>query len=225
MAQFSLRLFEDILSAAQAPVYLPAANRAIYVVDGDVKVEFNEGAQHHRPDSAWLGGDAISLLAGSAGATLWRWELLSGEPGTSGLISAAPGAKSVCKLDRQIELDVRQDWLLRCDKVQFPPGGVAHTHVHQGPGIRCCLNGEITIETQGQTHVHGPGDAWLELGHEPVLAPTTEKRDTAFIRCFVLPQACRGRSSIRYVKPEDAAKPKPQQYHVFGERFVRIDHL
>jgi hypothetical protein len=129
----------------------------------------------------------------------------------------------VCKLSETIELDARQHWLMRCDKVEFPPGGIAHTHVHQGPGIRCCLHGEITIETLGTKHRHGPGDAWLELGHAPVLAPTTRERETAFIRCFVLPRACRGRSSIRYVNPEDMDKQKLQRYHVFGERFMALD--
>lgn len=225
MALFSLRLFEDVLPANLAPVYLSAASRALYVVDGDVTVEFADGAQHQAAESAWLGDSAIALLAGVNGAKLWRWELLPAESTDPALLRSAPGATSTCKLDKTVELDARQSWLLRCDKVQFPPGGIAHTHVHQGPGIRCCLHGEITIETQGQTHVHGPGDAWLELGYESVLAPTTELCDTTFIRCFVLPQSCRGRSSIRYVRPEDAAKPKHQRYHIFGERFVRLDQL
>ncbi len=223
MALFSLRLYEDVLPPNHPPVYLAAANRAVYVVDGDVSFEFADGAQHHRLDSAWLGEDAIALLAGAAGATLWRWELLPADETPPALLRAAPGAYSTCKLSENIELDMRQRWLIRCDKVEFPPGGIAHTHVHQGPGIRCCLHGEITIETQGHTHVHGPGEAWFELGHAPVLAPTTHERDTTFVRCFVLPQACRSRSSIRYVKPEDTEKQKPQRYHVFGERFVRLD--
>ena len=36
--------------------------------------------------------------------------------------------------------------LLRCDRVDFPPGGVAHRHVHPGPGIRRILYGELTID-------------------------------------------------------------------------------
>jgi hypothetical protein len=75
----------------------------------------------------------------------------------------------------------------------------------------------------GHRHVHGPGEAWFELGHAPVLAPTTEATSTTFIRCFILPRACRGRSSIRIVRPEDAGKPNTQKYHVFGERFIDLD--
>jgi hypothetical protein len=33
---------------------------------------------------------------------------------------------------------------------------------------------------------------------------------------------CKGRSSIRYVYPEDAANPKLQRYKVLGERFVEM---
>ena len=28
------------------------------------------------------------------------------------------------------------DWLVRCDRVDFPPGGIAYTHTHPGPGLR-----------------------------------------------------------------------------------------
>lgn len=111
---------------------------------------------------------------------------------------------------------------MRCDRVGFPPGGVALTHVHQGPGIRCCIEGEIHIETQGHKAAYRPGEAWLELGHEPVLAPTGPDGPTRFIRCFLLPRACKGRSSIRYVRDEDLSKEKVQEYFVFAERYVRL---
>ncbi|SDV46137.1 hypothetical protein [Chitinasiproducens palmae] len=221
MAAYSLRLYEDTLAPNHAPIYLPAAARACYVVHGSATFEYDEGAQHQRAGGAWLGDAPLALLAGEEGATLWRWEL-DATDAPPGELRSAPGATSTCKLAETIDLDPRQQWLMRCDSVYFPPGGIAHTHVHQGPGIRCTLEGEIAIETLGQRHVHGPGDAWLELGHAPVLAPTTEARDTTFIRCFVLPRACRGRSSIRYVHAEDGGKQKPQRYHVFGERFISL---
>lgn len=222
MKTFTMRLFEDVLPAGCAPVFLPALARAIYVLEGDLTIEHGDGAQHHRGNSAWLGDSEIALLASAAGAKLWRWELLPTAEFTPGGLRSAPAVSSECKLEAEIELDPAFHWLMRCDRVDFPPGGIAHTHVHQGPGIRCCLSGEIAIETLGQRHVHPPGSAWLELGHAPVLAPTTESEPTAFIRCFVLPRALRGRSSIRYVHPEDLSKDKPQTYHVFGDRFISL---
>ena len=111
---------------------------------------------------------------------------------------------------------------MRCDTVGFPKGGIAYTHVHQGPGIRVCLDGEIRIETEGAPHRYGPGDAWFESGLMPVLAPTSEDAETSFVRCFVLPRGCKGRSSIRYVRPEDATKPKTQRYRILAERFIEL---
>ncbi len=221
MRSFVLRLYEDSIPAAHAPIYLPRGPRSLYVLEGGVTVEFEQGSQHHGPDSAWVGQDQLGLLAGEKGAVLWRWELVGPAPG-DGYLRSAPGAKSELKLEQEIELDSQFDWLMRCDRVNFPPGGVALTHVHQGPGIRCCLKGEITIETQGTTTVHPAGSAWFELGHAPVLAPTTKSTDTSFIRCFILPQSCRSRSSIRYVRADDAGKAKLQSYHIYGERMLNL---
>lgn len=50
---------------------------------------------------------------------------------------------------------------MRCDRVDFPAGGEALTHVHQGPGIRCRLSGTIRIDAEGQSHSYGPGGAWF----------------------------------------------------------------
>lgn len=105
--------------------------------------------------------------------------------------------------------------LMRCDRVDFPPGGVAYLHTHQGPGIRVLLHGSIRIDTAGESRSYGPLEAWFEPGPEPVFAAASETEPTAFVRCMVLPEHLRGKSSIRYVREEDAAKPKPQKYTVF----------
>jgi len=99
--------------------------------------------------------------------------------------------------------------------VDFPPGGVAYTHTHRGPGIRCLLNGEIRIKVSGAEHVVRPGEAWFEAGPDPVLALASEREPTSFARVMVLPGELRGKSSIRYVLPEDADKPKRQTYQLF----------
>ena len=39
----------------------------------------------------------------------------------------------------------------------FPPGGCAYLHRHQGPGIRCLLEGGIRIDTHGRSTSYGPG--------------------------------------------------------------------
>ena len=221
MQRFVLRLFEDQLPGGGDPVYLPALNRALYVVDGEATIEHPTGCCHQAAGSGWLGAAAVGVVPGAAGARLARWELAAPTAG-DGVLRAAPHVKSEAKLMQEIELDLSFDWLMRCDRVGFPKGGIAYTHVHQGPGIRYCLEGRITIETEGRRHSYGPGEAWFEIGQAPVLAPTSEETETTFVRCFILPRACKGRSSIRYVLREDAAKPKTQRYRVLGERFIEL---
>ena len=222
MAQLLFRLLEDVLPPNAQPVFLPALNRTLYVVEGDMMVETSTGCEHHSAQTAWVGADDVAMVPGRSGARVLRWELLLPSPDWDGRLRSAPGSASELKLQSELQLDCNTSWLMRCDRVEFPKGGIAHTHVHQGPGIRCCLRGEITIEAAGHTAKYGPGEAWLELGYEPVLAPTTEREETGFVRCFLLPRGVKNRSSIRYVRPEDAAKPKPQMYQIYAEQFIEL---
>lgn len=128
-------------------------------------------------------------------------------------LAAAPTPRAL--LSGRVELSQGDGRLIRCDRVDFPPGGVAYLHTHQGPGIRVLLHGSIRVDTQGRSHSYGPLEAWYEPGPEPVFAAASETQPTAFVRCMVLPVALRGKSSIRYIRDEDAAKPKPQSYTVF----------
>ena len=79
------------------------------------------------------------------------------------------------------------DWVVRCDRIDFPPGGIAYRHVHPGPGIRRLLSGELTIESPDGTHTYGEGDAWTEGADFPVLATASTTEKTAFVRVLVLP--------------------------------------
>ena len=110
---------------------------------------------------------------------------------------------------------------MRCDRVDFQPGGIAYRHVHPGPGIRCLLAGAITIETEGGEHTHGPGEPWFESGPDPVLATTSPDEESAFVRVMLLPAEYEGQRTIRYVDPADADKPKTQRAKIFLERPVQ----
>jgi hypothetical protein len=110
------------------------------------------------------------------------------------------------------------DWLVRCDRVDFPPGGIAYLHTHPGPGIRVLLRGRIRIDSAGESHEYGPFEPWYESGPEPVLALAAEDEETSFVRVLLLPRKWEGRRTIRYVNPEDEEKPKTQQATVFLER-------
>ncbi len=221
MSELILRLHEDHLPAGCPPVYLPSGPRALYVRSGGLSIESPHDSQALDPAQARVSQQALTLLNGDQDTVLWRWDLTdSAHPAAA--LPSAPATRSELKLEAPISLDRRFEWLMRCDRVDFPKGGVALTHVHQGPGIRICDYGLISIETLGNSHQHPPGSAWFELGHAPVLAPTTDAEETRFIRCFLLPRQLKGRSSIRYVRPEDAAAQKTQRYKVFAERYIDL---
>ncbi len=122
---------------------------------------------------------------------------------------------------RELEL-APGDYVLRCDRVDFPPGGEAFLHTHQGPGIRVLLFGSIRIETQGATHEYEPGEPWFETGPDAVHAITHPDEPSAFVRCMVLPRALQGSPSIRYVRDEDRERPKSQRYSVFLDEPVSL---
>ena len=109
------------------------------------------------------------------------------------------------------------DWLVRCDRVDFPPGGVAYLHTHPGPGIRVLLTGRIRVVAGAESREYGPFESWWESGPQPVFAAASETDETAFVRVMLLPREWEGKRTIRYVDPEDEAKPKTQRATVFFE--------
>jgi hypothetical protein len=106
--------------------------------------------------------------------------------------------------------------------VDLPPGGIAFTHTHKGPGIRYLLNGGFTVETKGKKTIICPGQSWFESGSEPVLAYAPDDKPGQFCRVMILPRNLLGKSSIRYVKPEDKEKPKLQRYTIFIDEQITI---
>jgi quercetin dioxygenase-like cupin family protein len=129
-------------------------------------------------------------------------------------------AEAGAKLAAQVLLE--GDCLMRCDRVDFPPGGIAYRHTHPGPGIRCLLFGSIRIESGGESHVYGPLEAWFESGPEPVLAFASGDRETAFVRVMLVPRQWEGKRTIRYVDPADEDKPKLQRATVFFDERMEL---
>ena len=205
-----LSLCEDIL-ADGAALALPAAPRMIFLVHGGVSI-----AERALADGeAWHGEGAVTLAAGAAGATCWRFELAP-DAAAAGA-SAAAGVASRRKLAARLDALPAGELLLRGDSVGFPPGGCAYRHRHQGPGIRCLIEGGIRIDTHGRSTCYGPGGAWYETGPDPVFAQAAADRPSRFIRVMILPRALLGKSSIEYVDPADKDKPRVQQYRIFAD--------
>ena len=155
--------------------------------------------------------------AAAAGPNTVSHEL---EDGTTLSWSLGEDAPEGALLSAEVDLDAATGWVMRLDRIDFVPGGVAYRHTHPGPGIRYLLFGEITIDSEGETTTYGPGEPWFERGPDPVLATTTEAEPTAFIRVLVLPEEWAGKRTISYVDPADAEKPKTQKPTVFLERPV-----
>jgi quercetin dioxygenase-like cupin family protein len=118
----------------------------------------------------------------------------------------------------EIEEPPDGDWLVRCDRVDFPPGGVAYAHTHPGPGIRVLLKGRIRIDANGESHEYGPFESWYESGSDPVYAAASEQEETAFVRVLLLPREWAGKRTIRYLDPADEEKPKRQRARIYFEQ-------
>ena len=136
------------------------------------------------------------------GTTL-AWELLDEEPADA-LLAA--------------RVDVRPGWVMRHDRVDFPPGGIAYRHVHPGAGIRRILHGELTIDRGDcAPHTYRAGESWLEGADDPVLATASPTEETAFVRVLLLPAEWAGKRTIRYLDPADDERPKLQRATVLLE--------
>jgi hypothetical protein len=205
-----LRLYEDILSS-EAALELPARPRMIFIVHGSLTI----GGQSLGDGEAWHGDGAVTLRAGQTGAACWRWELAAG--GAVDGQAIGQGVASREKLSAALETLPKGDLLLRGDSVAFPPGGCAYLHTHQGPGIRCLIEGAIRIDTHGRSTCYGPGSAWYESGPDPVFAQAAADRPSRFIRVMILPRELIGKSSIRLINEEDKTKPRAQQYKIFAD--------
>jgi hypothetical protein len=146
--------------------------------------------------------------------------------------ASVPGRALVWRLEEQsgageklaapVALDPDSDWLLRCDRIDFPAGGVAYRHTHPGPGIRCLLHGSIRIESAGESHVYQALEPWFESGPEPVLAVASETEETAFVRAMLVPHEWAGKRTISYVDPADEEKPKLQRATVFFDKPIEL---
>jgi hypothetical protein len=207
-----LRLYEDVLSNAENAAFrLPPLPRFIFVVHGSAAI----GGKTLSEGEAWQGEAAITVKPGVGGVTCWRWELARGDQGST--TANAPGMTTHEKLTAFLETLPKGELLMRGDSVAFPPGGCAYRHRHQGPGIRCLIDGGIRIDTDSRSTSFGPGGAWYESGPDAVFAQAASDKNSRFIRVMILPRELQGKSSIQYVNEEDKAKPKSQQYKIYAD--------
>jgi quercetin dioxygenase-like cupin family protein len=202
---FSLRLIEHHLAAGGA-LSLGPALRVLFPLDA-ATVESETGSRAMEAETAWHGVGAVTARAAVEDARLLAFELVRQPPPATG------GGRAL--LEHPVALAGETRWLMRCDRVDFAPGGVALRHRHRGGGIRRLLRGALTVTVgEAPPRLVRPGDPWFESGREPVLAVAADA-ETSFVRVSILPAAIRGQSSILYVDPADATRSKPRTYMVF----------
>jgi quercetin dioxygenase-like cupin family protein len=215
---YTLRLCEDTLPVAGRGA-LAALNRVLYVRRGAAVLATAEREGRLAEGEAWHGAHGCEIHGGEAGATVLRYELIRG---SAPLDRVSTGATKVL-LEHAIDLDPRADYLMRADRVDFAPGGVALPHRHRGGGIRCLLAGALEVTVgEAPARTVTPGGAWFESGREPVLAVASTDEPTSFVRVAILPREIRGRTSIMYVDPKDAERGRPRAYTVFVDEPIEI---
>jgi quercetin dioxygenase-like cupin family protein len=215
MSDWVLRLTEDRPTARGQR--LGPLNRVLYVREGAVTVAIGGGQARVTANAAWHGAGACTVTAEAVGATVLRYELARADA------PAVAGEGSRVLLEHPIDLAPGDAYLMRCDRVDFAPGGVALPHRHRGGGIRCLIAGTIELRIGDEPpRTLRPGQAWFESGREPVRADADPALPTSFIRCSILPRAIRGQSSIMYVDPADAAGGRPRHYTVFVDEPIAL---
>ena len=114
------------------------------------------------------------------------------------------------------------EWLMRCDRVDFPPGRRRLPPHPPGPGHPLpAASARSGSRAAAETHEYGPFEPWFESGPGAGARrrrPPTEP--TAFVRVLLLPREWAGKRTIRYVDPADEDKPKLQRATVFLEQPV-----
>lgn len=211
MTQYMLR-FSTVNIAESQSRTLPAACRVLYLRSGRAAVTAAGAEASLATDSAFHGAASPTLKAVGGPAEFWCWDFVerdetcAEDKGPLTRLSAFP-----------LTIDPNTRYAIRCDRVAFPPGGIAYTHTHAAAGVRCIHTGAIDIDSLGHRWVAKPGDTWLERGPEQVYAKAGEDGPASFIRVMLVPESHWGRSTITYVLPEDQDRPKPQQYFRYLE--------
>src|SRR2546426_2571959 len=142
---YALRLCEDTRPAS-GRCALGALNRVLYVRRGALAVGTDSREAAVTADHAWHGVHACEIVAGDTDSTVLRYELIRGAAPLGGVTGGATQGL----LEHAIDLDPCAEDLMRADRGDFAPGGVALPHPHPGGGNRCPIAGAPRV-TRGPT--------------------------------------------------------------------------
>lgn len=215
MAQLMLGFQRCVFERDSASLDFASGLRVVFVRSGEITLEIDGSRQTLHAERAVISSKQI-CLSGVDGE-VWVWAL-SAQDARCPIETGALARRAFYPL----LTDAHTRYALRCDRVSFPPDGIAYTHVHAAAGVRCVDFGSIFIDSLGHRWTAMPHDTWLERGPEPVFAQATSGGPASFVRVMLVPETHWGRSTITYVLPEDQEKPKVQQYIRYLEEPVDL---
>ena len=203
MATHALQFYKDELDSDAEPTALAARHRFVFVARGGATVD--ERAVER--ENAVYGDGEMVIRAGLGGAELWRWELVcvSDQP----LLAYGEGVRSRHIVTREIDsigLGARDKWLFRCDGIEMARDGAAPLHVHAGPGLRCMIEGAMTVDDDGTIEEHREGDWWYETNVQPITARSTGATGTRFVRVMIAAPEFEGFRTTQFVGPAEQQK-------------------
>ena len=201
-----LALFEH---AVTGPLHLPKAVHGIYVRTGRITLDGTPLAA----DSGTLVRSAATL---AGDGEVWRFEVARTD------VLTAPQEHATLILAHPLPRDPAAPFVLRLDRVDFPPDGATPKHGHAGPGIRRLLQGRLLGELGEEARRIEAGGAWYENGDDPVIGRVLLP-GSAFVRCMVLDAALLGKPTFRAWDAKEAARPRNAQYRLFFDILTALD--
>lgn len=204
LATHALQFYKDEFDAgaSSAPPLAPR-HRFVFAAKGSATV--NERALE--PENAVYGGDRMTIHAGPQGAELWRWELAG--VGEAPVPAQGSGVHSRHIVTREIDsigLGARDRWLFRCDGIEMAKDRVAPLHVHAGPGLRCMIEGAMTVDDKGVVEEHRRGDWWYESNVQPIVARATGPVGPRFVRVMIAAPEFEGFRTTQLIDPAEQQK-------------------
>src|SRR5262245_44068036 len=219
---YTLELIRDTVAASARAFHPLPLNRILFVTSGEIVVTSEGKESRLEGNQGWHSPNACVIVAGPQGAVVLRYQLRP-DGDSASVATPAVGVVSASLLAHSVDLDPAQPYLIRNDRVDFDPNGVALPHRHKGGGIRCLIEGRLDLRVEGHPpRSIEPGQAWFESGREPVYAAADPAVPTSFVRVPILPRAIRGQSSIMYVDPAAAAPGRPRRYTVYVDEPIEI---
>jgi quercetin dioxygenase-like cupin family protein len=214
VTKYQLALYSDRLEPG-CDLHLVSGQSVLYVRAGTVTCKFYDSAPIIRQSNeVWMVPSSTQLVCEGISAWIDRWTFSVG--GNPVMEDSEP------LLARELYLGTSTRFLIRCDQVDFPPGGIAYLHTHAGPGIRRLIAGALRVGTGGESNEYTLGDSWFESGPVPVYAEASPDQGASFIRVMVLPIEFQGKSSLTYRREEDRLKPKLQRYSIYVDEEVTL---